>query len=288
MYGRIMRCVACSPARVSVQTGMSGKPMRFISVVATLSGLISTLVGGASLPSPASAQEQPRAAIADKPQLRAVLELFTSQGCSSCPAADALLEKYAARKDLIALSFPVDYWDYLGWKDTLANPKFTARQKYYAKHRGDGRVYTPQMVVNGLNHVVGSSAKEIDQAIDTTAPTFAKALVPISVKVDGGRLVIEAGAAVPGAEPSKDATVWLAVIQSSAEVMVRSGENRGKTLRYLNVVREMTPVGMWSGKTLTIQLEREAVKLPETDSAAILIQTSKGGPIVGAALIPKL
>jgi hypothetical protein len=86
-----------------------------------------------------------------------VLELFTSQGCSSCPAADALFKAYAARRDIVALSMPVDYWDYLGWKDTLGSPKFSRRQRDYAKQRGDGQVYTPQVVVNGRTHVVGSS-----------------------------------------------------------------------------------------------------------------------------------
>ena len=94
-----------------------------------------------------------------------VIELFTSQGCSSCPTADALLESYADRPDVVALTLPVDYWDYLGWKDTLASPKFSARQRTYAKARGDGRVYTPQVVINGLQHAVGSSATDIDRAI---------------------------------------------------------------------------------------------------------------------------
>jgi hypothetical protein len=143
------------------------------------------------------------------------------------------------------------------------------------------------VVVSGLAHVVGNSVGDINKAIDETAPAFAKTLVPLTVKLDAGRLTIEAGARV-GADEGKDATVWLVVLQSSAEVAVRSGENRGKTLRYFNVVREMTPVGMWSGKPLVIQLDRDTIKLPETESAAILIQTGKAGPIVGAAMVPKL
>lgn len=252
-----------------------------------LGSLLSGIAGSPAGLTPAVAQEPPRGVAPVDAPLKAVLELYTSQGCSSCPAADALLESYARRKDVIALTFPVDYWDYLGWKDTLANPKFTARQKHYAKHRGDGRVYTPQIVVSGVSHVVGNSARDIDTAIDATAPAFAKALVPVSVKLEGGRLIIETGGR-PGGEDAKGATVWLAVLQANADVVIRGGENRGKTLRYVNVVREMTPVGMWSGKPLTIQLDRDAVKLPETESAAILIQTGKAGPIIGAAMIPKL
>ncbi|MFM9940902.1 MAG: DUF1223 domain-containing protein [Hyphomicrobiaceae bacterium] len=235
---------------------------------------------------PASAQEQ-RVSALTQPKVKAVLELYTSQGCSSCPPADVLLESYTKRADIVALSFSVDYWDYLGWKDTLANPKFTARQKYYAKHRGDGRVYTPQVVVNGLSHAVGNSAREIDQAIEATQKAFAKSQVPVSVRMEAERLIIEAGAATVG-DGAQDATIWLAVIQPVVEVAVRSGENRGKSLRYHNVVREMTPVGMWSGKALTVRLDRDTVKLPETDSAAVIIQAGKAGPILGAAMIPKL
>ncbi len=276
------------PRVVCIGTRIAGKAMRLLTILATLGGLLAGLAGQAARFDSAAAQEPPRPAAANPPKVRAVLELFTSQGCSSCPAADALFEQYAKRNDLVALSFPVDYWDYLGWKDTLAHAKFTARQKHYAKHRGDGRVYTPQMVVNGLAHTVGSSARDIDQAIDNTAPAFAKSFVPISIQIGPSRLTIEAAAAIPGAEPAKEATVWLAIVQNVAEVTVRSGENRGKTLRYFNVVREMTPVGMWSGKKLTIELERDVIKLPDTESAAVLIQVSKGGPIVGAAMVPKL
>ena len=94
-----------------------------------------------------------------------VVELFTSQGCSSCPPADVVLNTIAHRKDVIALTLPVDYWDYLGWKDTNASPRFTERQRAYAKSRGDGLIYTPQAVVNGLVHVNGASQHDVEQAI---------------------------------------------------------------------------------------------------------------------------
>lgn len=251
-----------------------------------LGGIVSGLMALTAVAPTAQAQEAAKPA--NGPKAKAVLELFTSQGCSSCPAADALLESYTKRADVIALTWPVDYWDYLGWKDTLAAPKFTARQKYYAKHRGDGRVYTPQMVINGLTHAVGNSAREIDQAVAATGAQLAQSDLSVTIRLDQKAIVIEAGAGAPGTG-IRDATIWLVMIQRSAEVVVRSGENRDKTLRYFNVVREVTPVGMWStGKPLVIRLDRDTVKLPDTDAAAVLIQVGKAGPIVGAAILPKL
>jgi hypothetical protein len=257
---------------------------RLLSLFTIIGALTPALAGLDGLRSTAAAQE-PAKQDAARPHFRAVVELFTSQGCSSCPAADALLGRYAQRADVLAITFPVDYWDYLGWKDTLASAKFTARQRHYAKHRGDGRIYTPQVVVNGLTHVKGSSEPDIEQAIETTSAQFSSGRVPVSVRMEGGAVVINAGAGPP---PAKDATVWLAVIQRVVEVEVKSGENRGKTLKFFNVVREVTPVGMWSGQPLTIRLDRETVALPDTDSAAVIIQGGKGGPIVGAAHLPKL
>ncbi|MGE3916777.1 MAG: DUF1223 domain-containing protein [Hyphomicrobiaceae bacterium] len=218
----------------------------------------------------------------DSPPVRAVLELFTSQGCSSCPAADELLEKYAARKDIIALSLPVDYWDYLGWKDTLASPKFSARQKYYAKERGDGRVYTPQVVVSGLSHVVGSSPEHIDSAIAATDQQLATSRVMVKVKIDGKRVVIETGDATAGVKVS-EATVWLAIVHKESLVKIGRGENRGKTIKYTNVVRELNPIGMWSGKAAKYEISREAVSEPGSEMCVVLLQVGKAGPIIGAA-----
>lgn len=214
-----------------------------------------------------------------------VVELFTSQGCSSCPPADALLKTYAERRDVVALTLPVDYWDYLGWRDTLANPKFSARQRAYAKHRGDGRIYTPQVVVNGLDHVNGSSASAIDEAIRHTSTKVIGRFVKVRLQNEKDRLVIELDGS-NGTAPVAEATVWLALIQAKAEVTIERGENRGKKLVYYNVVRELTPVGMWNGKPATITLADHAVKLPGTDRCAVLLQQGKGGPIVASAMLP--
>ncbi len=214
--------------------------------------------------------------------VKSVIELFTSQGCSSCPDADALLQKYADAEDLVALSFPVDYWDYLGWKDTLASPKNAERQRAYAKRRGDGAVYTPQVVVNGISHAVGSSQEEIDRAIVLTKARFAASRVPVRLWHDQKNLIIETGDAPANAE-HRQHTIWLAVVQRSANVAIKRGENSGKTVTYVNVVRELTHVGTFTGRAEIIRLARQAVEKPGTERLAVLIQEETGGPIIGAA-----
>lgn len=212
---------------------------------------------------------------------KAVLELFTSQSCSSCPPADALFKSYAERKDLVALTFNVDYWDYLGWKDTLAAPKNGERQRAYSKARGDGMVYTPQIVINGGAHVKGSDRQAIDKAIEKSAREFGDAQIPVRMREEKGQLVIEAGEDRSGA--ASNATIWLAIVQKHGEVTIRQGENSGKKLAYSNVVREMTSVGMWNGRSATIRLDRQSIMRPDTEACAVLIQKGQGGPIIGAA-----
>jgi hypothetical protein len=221
---------------------------------------------------------------AGRPQAKAVVELFTSQGCSSCPAADAVLGRLADRDDIIAISLSVDYWDYLGWKDTLAKPKFSERQKAYAKVLSNGMAYTPQVVVNGSVHVNGSDEHKIEWAIDKTAKAFAATRVPVRLSAVDGKLVIDVGSAPPGAA-HKEATVWLAVIARSVDVTITRGENRGRSVTYSNVVRELMPIGTWSGKPMTVQLERHSFMQEGVGRCAVLVQQGRAGPIVGAALI---
>lgn len=214
--------------------------------------------------------------------IRAVIELFTSQGCSSCPPADALLRKYADDPGVIALSLPVDYWDYLGWKDTFASARNTDRQRAYAKSRGDGAIYTPQAVVNGAFHVNGAQKSEIDSAIDVTSKNSALPHVGIRFWQEANTLNIMTSAAEPGQE-IKEATVWLAVVQASGTVQIPRGENAGQTLVYTNIVRDLTPIGLWKGQPLMIQIPRSAVMQAATQKSVVLIQEGKAGPIIGAA-----
>lgn len=230
-----------------------------------------------SAPREAGAQVQPR-------QLT-VVELFTSQGCSSCPPADKLFQTYASRTDLVALSFSVDYWDYLGWKDTLASPKFTARQRAYSAGRGDGEVYTPQIVVNGLAHVVGSHPGDIDKAIERSAAKLASQYVNVNA-VGGGQMVrIDVGAQQAGSKFGMG-TVWLAIVRPKVEVEIKHGENRGKKLTYYNVVRDLTVVGAWTGAATHIELPDSALRQPG-ERCAVLLQAGDGGRIIGAAWVER-
>ena len=211
-----------------------------------------------------------------------VLELFTSQGCDTCPPADQVLAKFAARPNVIAITLPVDIWDYLGWKDTLASDKNSERQRAYAKARGDGAIYTPQIVVNGMIGVNGSNPGAIEEAIQVTNVALKGARIPIRFWHERNSIKIEAGDA-PEGHTYKEATIWFAVVQKRAEVPIERGDNKGKTLTYTNIVREMLPVGSWNGKAMSLQLARTSVMRPETEAAIILLQEGKAGPIIGAA-----
>ena len=231
----------------------------------------------------AIAQTETRVPTEQQAAAKPVLELFTSQGCSSCPAADALLKSYAERQDVVALSLPVDYWDHLGWKDTLASPRNTGRQKAYAKSLATGNVYTPQVVINGVAQAVGSNRTEIDKAIARTATGAGVRPVTITGKTAGDKLTLEIGGAQgSGAAPST--TVWLAIVDARVDVDIKHGENRGRKLSYYNVVRDMTPVGMWSGKAVTLELPHGAA-LQDGKKCAVFLQAGESGRIVSAAWI---
>lgn len=211
-----------------------------------------------------------------------VLELFTSQGCSSCPPADALLGKLAARKDIVGLTLPVDYWDYLGWKDTLANAAHSTRQRTYAKGRGDHQVYTPQVVVNGLQHVNGADYHAIQHAAAATRKELAGRRVALSLEqMDGDTLKVEIGATPPGSA-MRSGIIWLALVKKSATVDVPRGENGGRKLTYHNVVRELAPVGKWSGEAMTLKLPYCRHVREDIDSCVLMLQQGRSGPIVAA------
>jgi hypothetical protein len=237
-------------------------------------------------PVSAQAQTEPNGAGAGQadaaPPIRAVVELFTSQGCSSCPPADALLKTYTESKDVLALSLPIDYWDYLGWKDSFASPGNSERQRAYAKSFGIGPVYTPQAVINGMAQSLGSSKKDIDEAIEQTAAAIDKRRVTVRFLRGPNSIIIAMSGAADGVEV-KDATIWLAVIQKSGSVPIKRGENSGKSLVYTNIVRQLTPVGLWNGKPVTIQLAQTAIMRPETEDLIVFIQEADAGPIIGAA-----
>ncbi|MGO8953953.1 MAG: DUF1223 domain-containing protein [Rhodomicrobium sp.] len=212
-----------------------------------------------------------------------VIELFTSQGCSSCPPADRLLKQLSERPEVIALSFPVTYWDYLGWKDTLARPENAERQRGYAAILHGGQVYTPELIVNGMKECVGSDAAAIDAALQATAPVIRKEAVPFSVRLEGGRLFIEAGAAPPSS-PHKTGKVWVASVQRSSPVAIGGGENSGRTVTYTNVVRGLVEAGAWDGAPASYAVPRGSLP-KDGDMLVVFLQTEKLGAIVAASRI---
>src|SRR5512144_2852700 len=160
---------------------------------------------------------------------RAVVELFTSQGCSSCPPADKLLGELSRDPSLVTMSLAVDYWDYLGWKDTLAIHGHTNRERAYANARGDREVYTPQVVVNGVKHALGSDKAAIENAIEQTRKSAAPLKLPVTMKVADGKVTVNVPAA---SDENCSGEVWLCPISSKVPVTIGRGENTGKTLTY--------------------------------------------------------
>ncbi len=212
-----------------------------------------------------------------------VVELFTSQGCYSCPPADALLGKLAEHPSVLALSFHVDYWDYIGWKDVFASPEYTKRQREYARELSLRYVYTPQMIIDGNADVVGSKQSQVVEAIETASRQGERVAVryiaePSHSSLNSGTVVIDSGAPpVDG-----DATVWLAIFDDEHKVDIASGENAGKQLSYHNVVRELRKIGSWNGERLEIKLDLDIAQEQGRDGCAILVQEHGSGRILGA------
>ena len=225
--------------------------------------------------------------VAASPSPKAVVELFTSQGCSSCPQADEFLRELARRPDVIALSLPVDYWDYLGWKDTLAQPAFTARQRAYASARNDKQVYTPQMVINGRKPIVGSDRVKIESLIAKSVDNGALP-VAIGVSETGSAVTVEIGAAADGTSSGE---VWLLPIVKAREVAIGRGENKGRTITYVNVVRGMIKLGDWSGHPARFEVPLGSARAGDAEAYVVLLQAAeeaKPGAILGAAKGPGL
>jgi hypothetical protein len=215
---------------------------------------------------------------------RAVIELFTSQGCSSCPAADKLLSELKNDPSLITLSLPIDYWDYLGWKDTLASPAHTARQKAYSTMRGDREVYTPQVVVNGLLQALGSNRADIEKSVTQSRREPQILSVPVRLAVEENRVTVT----VPKAEGEASAgDIWLCSLSRAVPVGIGRGENRGRTITYTNVVRRWIRLGPWSGKDESFSVPVDAIKSAGVDGIAVLLQegnTQHPGPMLGATV----
>ncbi len=220
---------------------------------------------------------------ADSPRV-AVVELFTSQGCSSCPPADKILGEIAENPNVLALSLNVDYWDYLGWKDTLGSAEHSRRQREYAVRRGDGRVYTPQMVVAGKNHVVGSYKNRVTSEIKSVLSKPESAFVPVDVSTKNGEVTIQVGTAGQDVT-AKDATIWLMLVSRKVEQKIKRGENRGRKIVYHNVVRKMMPVGMWHGQPMKVTLPKSSLMAEGVHDCVAVLQVDGTGPIIGASML---
>ncbi|WP_182915270.1 DUF1223 domain-containing protein [Rhodopseudomonas palustris] len=216
---------------------------------------------------------------------RAVVELFTSQGCSSCPPADKIIGDLAKDPSVIALSLPIDYWDYLGWKDTLADARFSARQKAYSQMRGDRDVYTPQVVVNGSAHLVGSNRSGIEEAIKTTHTGAGIMTVPVTMAVNGKEIKVSVSAAPNGASVQQG-EVWICAVSKAVSIAIDRGENRGREVTYHNVVRNLLKVGDWTGAAGSWSVPLENIAHEGVDAAAVYVQDGsrdRPGPMLGAA-----
>ena len=219
---------------------------------------------------------------------RAVVELFTSQGCSNCPPADALLVEYSKQPDIVALSFPVNYWDYLGWKDTLAHAEFTHRQKGYAHARSDRQVFTPQMIVNGKKSCIGSDQAQIEKAIQMTLK--GRSTLPVDVTVAEQNGMVTVSVTEVGEVQRRDAEVWVLPVLRSQTVPIERGENKGRTVTYANVVRGLKRIGEWHGGSARFEVPAATAR-SGADGYVVLLQAeedNKPSVILGAAKSPGL
>jgi len=221
-------------------------------------------------------------------KVNGVVELFTSQGCSSCPPADRILSDLAAKGETLALAWHVDYWDYLGWKDTFASRANTQRQRGYARSLHESQIYTPQAVINGRTHVVGSNRAAIDAAIARLAGNGEGLAIPIEATVDGDALKVH----VAADGQAGDASLWMVYFNDKAVVDVARGENAGHKLTYSNIVRSVELIGMVKNTDLRTEFRIADLSRRGQDSCALILQQSgpdgSPGPIIGAALIRAL
>jgi hypothetical protein len=242
--------------------------MRLLPVL----GMVTAATAGSALAISVQHGQNARVSSNAAPVHPTVLELFQSQGCSSCPPALNVLVREADRPDVIALNFAVTYWDELGWKDRFAKPQFTARQWDYAHFNARPIVATPQLIINGRGFVNGGDQKEVDRAVQE----FAAREPGPSVKADRDTLLIGSG------KSSRGATVWLVSYDPRIlRVPIGAGENAGRTLPHRNIVKDLMKLGSWSGSA-------ERLMLPPADRTlkrVVLVQTGTGGPIIAASPI---
>ena len=216
----------------------------------------------------------PLAAAAKSPVARSpvVVELYTAQGCASCGEANAYVAKLAERKDVLALTFPVDYWDYLGWADTFAKPEFADRQKAYVARLSLREPYTPQVVVDGRAEAAGQKSDRVERLLRDAErsprdPPDIRFIGPRRVDVGSGRA------------PKGGGEVWLIRYDPrEQDVMVKSGDNRGQTIAHKNVVREVRRLGAWRGRPIAFRLPAAS---DDGLKSVVIVQAGRGGRVLG-------
>ncbi|WP_104665457.1 DUF1223 domain-containing protein [Ensifer adhaerens] len=249
---------------------MTSADRSFIRPVALAFGLL------AAAGAPAGAQE--------KQAVKGVVELFTSQGCSSCPPADAALKTLVDEGDVVALAYHVDYWNYLGWADTLASKENTERQYAYARMLGRNGVYTPQAILNGRDHLNGGNLQAIKARLETMKAEGKGLAVPVDARILGDEIQITIGNGIG------KANVVVVYFDRAKVVKMEKGENTGKEIPYWHAVRDIQTIGMWDGQPATFTLPATVLtERPGNSGCAILLQSMKDketpGAIIGAAAV---
>ncbi|MEH6645365.1 DUF1223 domain-containing protein [Sulfitobacter sp.] len=223
------------------------------------------LAVGSSLATAAFAEQRP-----------VVVELFTSQGCSSCPPADEILSELRERDDVIAIALHVDYWDYIGWKDEFGNPDHAVRQRAYAARAGRRSIYTPQMIVNGQTDIVGAKPMVLSKAIAKHKEAGVRMELDVQRTEDG----VKISGTVPTGNVTAMEVTLLHVIPSRVSTITR-GENRSKTIEYTNIAESLTTAAEWDGQSpLSLSLD-----VSRDDPLVVLVQEAGAGPIVAAARV---
>jgi hypothetical protein len=240
------------------------------------------IAAGAALGGLGLSAERTARAADPLPNAPVVVELFTSQGCSSCPPADRLLGELSRRTDVIALSVHVDYWDYIGWKDPFASAATTARQHSYAQALKQRYVYTPEMVFNGAAHDPGTNPGRVERMVQQAAEKAGPRVNPVLSALSGGRGLID----LPKTSGVSEADIWLLSVDPRHVTAVGRGENRGVTLTNFNVVRSIEKLATWQGEATRLKVE--ANRLAPGAAMVALVQTANHGPILGAARLERL
>ena len=232
------------------------------------------------------AQERSTEAPAARP--KAVVEMFTSQGCGFCPPADELLAELAREGEVVALAYHVDYWDYLGWRDTMANPDNSARQQDYSRAFGTRSVYTPQAIVNGRQQMNGAKRGKLEDTISRMARADDGLSVDLNISYEDGMMVIETGAAD---RPVHNAQLMVVYFEPATQVKIEHGKNAGREVTYWNAVSGFHSAGMWHGRETRIELPMNETLRKGAGGCAVLLQEmgkdNVPGTILGAAIITR-